>query len=447
MERHTGFLALLWVIFMPRIFNRILVVADNTSAMFGGEAILPLHYFRMLRRRGVEAWLITHGRTRSELSQTLGEEVNRVRFIPDLWLHRALYRLGKPLPQYVRHFSTGYLMRLITQFVARRMARRMIHEQGIDLVHQPTPVAPRESSLMYGLGVPVVMGPMNGAMTYPPAFAKSQEGKVSRALLKLGRWVSGAANRLMPGKIRADVLLVANDRTRQALPKGARGEITELVENGVDLSMWKFVDRSGHTGPLRFVFTGRLVKMKGVNFLLDAMKRLTERMPARLDIIGDGPMRAEWEALANSLGLQEHVKFHGWIKQDQCPKFMADADVLVLPSVFECGGAVVLEAMATGLPVIASDWGGPADYLDASCGILVPPRSQEQFVNELADAMRKLAADPELRQRMGLAGRAKVEQNFDWDRKIDRMVDVYCRAIDDSMPSRLPATPAELLPA
>ncbi|HEX5245080.1 MAG TPA: glycosyltransferase family 4 protein [Tepidisphaeraceae bacterium] len=431
---------------MPRIFNRILVVADNTSAMFGGEAILPLHYFRMLRKRGVEAWLITHGRTRGELSQTLGEEVNRVHFIPDLWLHRALYRLGKPLPQYVRHFSTGYLMRLITQYMARRMARRMIREHEIDLVHQPTPVAPRESSLIHGLGVPVVMGPMNGAMTYPPAFAKSQESKVSRALLKLGRWVSGAANRLMPGKIEADVLLVANDRTREALPNGTRGQIMELVENGVDLGMWKFVDRSGRTGPMRFVFTGRLVKMKGVNYLLEAMKRVTAQMPARLDIIGDGPMRAEWEALANSLGLQEHVNFHGWIKQDQCPKFMADADVLVLPSVFECGGAVVLEAMATGLPVIASDWGGPADYLDPTCGVLVPPQSPQQFVGDLANAMSKLAADPELRQRMGLAGRAKVEQNFDWDRKIDRMTRIYLHAIDGKAQSeQLVPAPADLV--
>jgi glycosyltransferase involved in cell wall biosynthesis len=81
--------------------------------------------------------------------------------------------------------------------------------------------------------------------------------------------------------------------------------------------------------------------------------------------------------------------------------------------------------MATGIPVIATDWGGPADYLDQSCGILVPPRSREQFVGDLGCAMLSLAESPELRRRLGDAARGKVTREYDWERKVDRILSIF----------------------
>jgi glycosyltransferase involved in cell wall biosynthesis len=98
---------------------------------------------------------------------------------------------------------------------------------------------------------------------------------------------------------------------------------------------------------------------------------------------------------------------------------------MVLPSLLECGGAVVLEAMAMGLPVIATNWGGPADYLDSTCGFLIDPTSKEAFVNGLTDAMIKLSLSPELRLSMGRAGLERVQKYFDWDRKVDRILEIY----------------------
>ncbi|HWG06932.1 MAG TPA: glycosyltransferase family 4 protein, partial [Beijerinckiaceae bacterium] len=182
------------------------------------------------------------------------------------------------------------------------------------------------------------------------------------------------------------------------------------------------------SGITRFAFTGRLVDWKAVDLLLDAFKLLLAQSSATLDILGSGPMRPSLEAHAKTLGIAEHIKFHGWVAQPQCVSILREVDALVLPSLYECGGAVVLEAMAMGLPVIASDWGGPADYLDASSGILVPPRSREQFVKDLADAMLKLARSPDLRREMGRAGRRRVEESFDWERKVDRILEIYAPA-------------------
>ena len=76
-------------------------------------------------------------------------------------------------------------------------------------------------------------------------------------------------------------------------------------------------------------------------------------------------------------------------------------------------------------PVVATAWGGPLDYLDSSCGVLVPPESPEQLAAGFADAMVRLADSPDERERMGRAGRAKVLRDYDWEVKADRVLELY----------------------
>jgi glycosyltransferase involved in cell wall biosynthesis len=109
---------------------------------------------------------------------------------------------------------------------------------------------------------------------------------------------------------------------------------------------------------------------------------------------------------------------------------LQQADVFVLPSLFECGGAVVLEAMATGLPVIATAWGGPVDYLDQSCGILVKPDSRESLIAGFAAGMTTLAQSPALRERLGQAGLARARAYFDWEQKVDQIAAFYELAVE-----------------
>jgi glycosyltransferase involved in cell wall biosynthesis len=276
------------------------------------------------------------------------------------------------------------------------------------------------------MGAPVVIGPMNGGMHHPPGFEHSQ-GVMFRAFMRAARWLSDWMHRALPGKPLADTLIVANDRTRDALPPARRGRVVTLVENGVDLSLWSpRAERAPRDRePVRFVFSGRLIDWKGVHYLLDAFAQVRASVPATLQIIGDGPRRSALEARAVKLGMQDAVTFRGWLPQSECAKALHDADVFVLPSLYESGGAVVLEAMASALPVIATRWGGPADYLDASCGVLVEPRSRQTFAADLATAMQSLAESPDLRRRLGRSGREKAVREYDWERKVERMLTIY----------------------
>jgi glycosyltransferase involved in cell wall biosynthesis len=407
---------------------RVCIVAEHASTRFGGEAILPIHYFRLLRARGIETWLVVHARTRIELEQLFPEDRDRILFVPDSWLQKLLFRLSKFLPRRLAEISLGLLNQGVTQFRQRNIVRTLIRDETIDVLHQPIPVAPRFPSLLFGLGVPRVVGPLNGGMEYP-YFFRSAESRLGRAAISLARQFSNLGNAILPGKKNADVILVANKRTRRALPAGVHGSIIELTENGVDLEVWRDVSEERPADPPKFVFVGRLVDWKAVDVVIRALHGVPA---AELEVIGDGPMLEAWKVLASDLGLIDRVRFVGWLSQRECAVRLRSATALVLPSLYECGGAVVLEAMALGKPVIATNWGGPADYLDASCGILVEPESSAALVEGFAAAMNRLIDSPALTKSMGAAGRERVVRDFDWQRKIDQVISIYSTLIERS---------------
>lgn len=412
---------------------RILIVAENASARFGGEAALPLHYYRGMRAKGHDVWLVTHARVRDELQALFPEDIDaRIWFVADTGFHRFMWRLGERLPHRLAYATTGFLMRVASQWSQRKLAVHIVRRQRIDVVHQPIPVSPKEPSMLFHLGAPVVIGPMNGGMDFPPAFNRHQHALESIAIA-VGRALSGLLGLLMAGKRQAALLLVANDRTRRALPAGATRRVEQLVENGVDFAVWRRPEQTmANCSPnrvTRFAFMGRLVDWKAVDLLLTAFARASLRAPMSLTIIGDGPERQSLVDCAASLGLvcdamhaERSVCFAGWLAQAAAADLLSQHDVLVLPSLYECGGAVVLEAMAMGLPVIATNWGGPADYLDASSGVLVEPGTRQTFLDGLENAMTELAIQPVLRERLGKAALERVTREFDWSSKVDEML-------------------------
>jgi glycosyltransferase involved in cell wall biosynthesis len=406
---------------------RIVIVADNASSRLGGEAFLPFNYFRLLRARKANARLIVHARNRSELVERFPADLERISFVEDTILHKALFRLGNFLPRRLAESTTGLLIQVTTQLAQRRIVRSIARGHGLDIVHQPIPVSPKAPSMMFGVGAAVVLGPLNGGMEYPAAFRR-ERGVLANLGIAFGRGFANFLNMLLPGKRRASLILVANNRTRDALPSGIQGRVVELVENGVDFSVWCGTpDRiaSNENGPVRFVFIGRLIDWKAIEIILEATRRVHFDVAISLEIIGEGPMRDTWQEQAERMGLSDIVTFSGWMSQPDCARRLQQSDVFLLPSLFECGGAVVLEAMAMGLPVIATAWGGPVDYLDDSCGVLVQPSSREALIAGFADGMKTLALSVDLRRRLGLAGLQRVRQYFDWERKIDQILDLY----------------------
>ena len=166
---------------------------------------------------------------------------------------------------------------------------------------------------------------------------------------------------------------------------------------------------------------GRLHPQKGFSDLLAALAQVRQRIPSvQLFLAGDGESRESLEAQARSLGLCEAVTFAG--TRANVPEILAALDVLVLPSLWEGMPNAVLEAMAAGLPVVATAVGGtPEAVVDGVTGLLVPP----QDPGALACAIERLLRDPDLRRTMGQAGRRRVEQHFDVWETVRQVEDLY----------------------
>jgi glycosyltransferase involved in cell wall biosynthesis len=178
-----------------------------------------------------------------------------------------------------------------------------------------------------------------------------------------------------------------------------------IVHCGVDPARY---DGPASDTPAHLLFVGRLAAVKGVPVLLEALQGLIADHPGlRLTLVGDGPERAALEARAQGLG--DHVDFVGYRSQDEVASLLREATALVLPSFAEGLPVVLMEALAARVPVVTTRIAGVAELVeDGESGLLVPPGDAVA----LRAALARVLDDPEMRARMGEAGRARVVDEF-----------------------------------
>jgi len=188
-------------------------------------------------------------------------------------------------------------------------------------------------------------------------------------------------------------------------------EKLHVVHCGIDPADFRPAAGEDREGPLQVVCVGRLVQVKGQATLIDAAAELERRgVDVEVELIGDGPKRADLEALAAERGVPDRVRFAGSVSQEQIRDRYARADAFCLPSFAEGVPVVLMEAMAMELPVVTTAITGVGELVeDGVSGLLVRPGR----VDQLADAFEYLARDPALRRRLGVTGREKVRAEYD----------------------------------
>lgn len=198
-----------------------------------------------------------------------------------------------------------------------------------------------------------------------------------------------------------------------------------VVHCGVDAADYATRVHEG-TGS-HVLFIGRPGVPKGLSFLLEAVARLRAELPdIRLTVVGDGPERAGAEALAHAAGIADRVLFTGYQSSAQVAEWLSRADVFVLPSLAEGVPIVLMEAMAAGVPVVATNVGGTSELVvDGENGFLVPPTATDALVSRI----RQLLDDPGLRSRLGRAGRETVLRDFSLERTTARLRDLLANAV------------------
>lgn len=214
---------------------------------------------------------------------------------------------------------------------------------------------------------------------------------------------------------------------------GEYREKVKVVHCGVDTEVFRA--RSYETpyekgeNPFMILCVGTLHEVKGQPYLIEACRLLEERGHTfECHFVGDGPDRKDLNELVEHFGLSSKVRFHGSLTREQIARLLMDADVLTAPSVPTRDGrregipVVLMEAMGSGVPVIASDLSGIPELVnDQLTGLLVPPRD----ARAIADALERLIQDPGVRRRLGNAGRAKVVGEFDLNKNAAKLAQYF----------------------
>jgi glycosyltransferase involved in cell wall biosynthesis len=220
----------------------------------------------------------------------------------------------------------------------------------------------------------------------------------------------------------ADAVLALTEDMKQKMREICDRDIS-VVPNGIELERFEASlgeRKEGNTKTI--IFVGRLHPVKGVQYLIESMAIVHQKMPdAKLVIVGDGPERSRLEGLAEKLNLNSCIRFEGKVPQENIPQLMHQADVFALSSLSESFGIVNLEAMAAGLPIVATKVGGIPDIVEEGVnGYLVNAKNPE----EIAERLMILLGNDKIREEMVAKNREKAKL-YTWDKVTDTMEKIY----------------------
>ena len=298
------------------------------------------------------------------------------------------------LSQSTKGSSTIRMLRSI------RPLRRLIQRERPDVVFSVIDLA-NIASVLAVRGMPLPPKVILGVQT-PPSIAYGHSWHpVSRLIMRLIPKLYTRADRIvaLSKGVAADLISISS---------GLRNRVTVIYNAGVEADLLKRSREKlagGELPEMRLVVScGRLKELKGFAYLIDAMAEVCKTVPASLWIIGEGEERAALEKRIQRRGLQDRVRLLGF--QDNPFKYMAAADVFVLSSLFEGFGNVIVEAMACGVPVVATDCPyGPGEIIsDGKNGILARPAD----ASALATAILRVLNDDGLRKRLSIAGKERA---------------------------------------
>jgi glycosyltransferase involved in cell wall biosynthesis len=412
-------------------------VQEEGAAVAGGEAVLGWNMVQQLGRYH-RVWVLTSASNRpgieAELQRQPEPGLTFVYVELPHWLRPFLAFLGG-----IQFYA--YLWQIQAYLAARKLHAQVKFEAFHHLTYANDWMASYIGAL---LPVPYLRGPGGGAHRTPRAFLKEYSflARVWERFRSLGQWVLRHDPVFLLGQRRARVILLCNREAADAVPTRLRGKVQLFPVNGISAEDLRiFAGTNGKRGPadercrdrqelsetcFHVLSAGKLIGLKGHALAIRGVARVARRhSDLRFTIVGDGPERDRLENLIRELGLEKQVELKRWIPRQELLALMRHCDTFLFPSLRDGGGAVVVEAMAAGKPVICMDLAGPGLHITENCGIKIPPHSPDKAIELIAQAVERLYEDRNLRVMMGEAGRARAEEVYRWDHLGDRLLKIY----------------------
>lgn len=224
--------------------------------------------------------------------------------------------------------------------------------------------------------------------------------------------------------------VVSNSQGLNELAQKSRvDQEISVIYNGIDIEEFKSISEGSIFGiskaqpsEFKIICVSRITARKGIKYLVEAVLKLKEKYPnIRLKIIGEGDEKKNLENFILENKMEKFVKFSGLMPHDQLPKEYKDANIFILPSLNEGMSNTILEALASGLPIIATDTGGTKELLNnGENGFIIKMKDS----NDIVEKIEKLIQNKELCQKMALESR-KIAENFSWKKVADQYAEIY----------------------
>jgi glycosyltransferase involved in cell wall biosynthesis len=364
---------------------RILVINYEFPPLGGGAGNVAAYIARHVAGQGVEVAILTShfkGLPRQQVID--GYQVHRVPVSRHHVYKCSIYEM----------FSFVANSVVPSWRLARRFRPDLVH------IHSGFPTGPLGYWLKVTQGIPYIMTLHGGEV---PGFLPEEVGTLHKILAPATRVVWNAAS----------TVIAVSDGLRDLSIQAIPAVDIQVIPNGVDCEYFAPASTCrGPDDPFRMLFVGRVVRQKGLSYLLDALGTVKARGTAdwQLRIVGDGPMRPHLEAQAAHCDIADLVEFTGWLPFEQIPDEMRSANLFVLPSIIEGMPLVLLQAMACGLPVVATKVSGSVDLVQPGRnGLLVPAKDPAL----LAEALISLLGDRARCSQMGARSR-EIALTMDW---------------------------------
>jgi glycosyltransferase involved in cell wall biosynthesis len=346
----------------------------------------------------------------------------------------------QPLPDFVYHDDTNFLLglkqRLATHKLYYILWQRSAHElvaelhaeRAFDLMHHVTFAGFRYPTAIWGHGVPSIWGPIGGIESVPWRLLpwthlSSLFGEVKRNLHNL---LQAAPLQVLPKRANASTLILASTPEMREAFQVHGFDALLMPTIGLKTQLLPPPKKRISAGPLRLLFVGNIITLKGVDLALHALKE--SGCSATFTLIGDGKYQARAKQLVKEWGLTSQVQFEGRLPRERVLQRYAEFDAFLFPSLHDTGGYAVIEAMCNELPVICLRCGGPAVAVQEGCGITVPLGTRRQVITDLVAAIRTYDQNRSLMREHGRTAREAILKQYDWDKKGEEMNEVYQKA-------------------
>ncbi len=354
----------------------------------------------------------------------------------------ALIRDRQPVPKFVYHDRSRWLLNLkrrakavklyylLWQKSARDVVALLHQANNYDLMHHVTFAGFRYPVAIWGHGAPCVWGPIGGIEAIPRALLPWRHPR--SLLVEMSRnannlWQTTPFHVLPKRAEISTLILVSTPEMQRTFAKlGFSAEITPTI--GLRPASLPFRPREPQPGPLKLLFVGNIITLKGIDLALDALHASGSN--ATLVMVGDGNFLVAAKKQTARLGLSDRVTFLGRLPREEVLKRYRDYDAFLFPSLHDTGGYAVIEAMFNELPVICLNCGGPAVAVEVDCGQKIPLVSRAKVVADLAAAIRTYDQNRDLAVQHGKTARARVLRDYDWERKAEAMDARYHRVVE-----------------